>query len=70
MNVFFTSQGDIIKVGQESSSLSGAFLKTLPSIFSVKFLSELYRACLRALALTITRLRLQNYSRTNPVHPG
>ena len=33
MHVFFTSQGDIIKLRQESSSLSEAFLKTLLPIF-------------------------------------
>ena len=32
MHVYFTSQGDIMKLGQEGSSLSEAFLKTLPSI--------------------------------------
>ena len=33
MRVFFTSQGDIVKLGLESTSLSGAFLETLPPIF-------------------------------------
>ena len=32
MHVFFTSQGDIMKLGLDSSSLSGAFLETLPPI--------------------------------------
>ena len=32
MHVFFTNQSDIMKLGLESSSLSGAFLETLPSI--------------------------------------
>ena len=32
MHVFFTRQGDIMKLGLENSSLSWAFLKTLPPI--------------------------------------
>ena len=30
---FFTSQGDIVKLGLENCLLSGAFLKTLPPLF-------------------------------------
>ena len=37
---------------------------------SFPFSSELYRAYFGALASTITRLWLPNYSRTNPDHPG
>ena len=33
MLAFFTSQGDIVKLGLENCLLSGAFLKTLPHIF-------------------------------------
>ena len=33
MHVLFTNQGDIMKLGLESSALSGAFLETLPLIF-------------------------------------
>ena len=33
MHAFFKSQGDIMKLGLESSSLPGAFLETLPPIF-------------------------------------
>ena len=32
MHVHFKSQGDIMKLGLERSSLSGAFLETLPPI--------------------------------------
>ena len=33
MHVFFTSQGDIMKLGLLSSSLFETFLETLPPIF-------------------------------------
>ena len=33
MHVFFASQGDIMKLGLEGSSLYEAFLETLPPIF-------------------------------------
>ena len=70
MHVFFTSQGDILKLGLKSSSLSGAFLKTLPPIFILFHFHLNYTEHTLALASTKPELRLPNYSRTNHVHPG
>ena len=70
MHVFFTSQGDIMALGLEISLLSGAFLETLPPIFILVHFHLNYTEHIFELFLTITGLRMPNYSRTNPVRPG